>query len=57
MIAAYLAKRRQRAAQARLEATRKPDPQYIRRRMAQLSPERRARWVMNAGVFSPELFQ
>jgi len=57
MIAAYLSRRRQRAAQARLEALLKPNPQYIKRRLSQLSPERRAKWVMSAGIHSPELFQ
>jgi len=52
-----LTRYRQRKAAQRLAATLKPDPQYIKRRLAALSPERRARWVMNAGVFSPELFR
>ena len=52
-----LTRYRQRKAAQRLAATLKPKPDYVRRRMAQLSPERRAHWVMTAGIFSPEIFE
>ena len=47
---------RKLTAAERLEATRKPNPDYVRRRLSHLSPERRERWIMSAGVHSPELF-
>lgn len=42
--ARQLAKRSMREVYSKLEASLKPDPDHIRRREAQLPPERVARW-------------
>lgn len=47
MIREYLARRRQAKALAWIEAHRRPDPEFMVRRMAQLSPQRRERAKRN----------
>lgn len=56
-VIAFLKRRRQAKALRQIEATRKPDPLFWKRRLAQLPPERRMRALLNAGIFSPELWE
>jgi hypothetical protein len=50
MLKRLLRSYRQRQAIKRLEALRRPDPDYMVRRLAQLSPERRKRQLESMGA-------
>lgn len=47
MIARLLSHIRRKRAASRLKATLKPNPSYLARRLAQFSPERKARFFLN----------